>query len=162
MSFETRDYKLDNSTIQQAVADIEPFLEQEKVDKKNALRLRFSLEELLLRIQDSDTAPETFQVSVGRRFWKPMILLRYAGGAFDPTADGDDEEAVHLQILNNLGLMPEWSCHGSKNTVRLNLPKGEGMNTLLAMLLAAIAALVAAGLGTFLPDAVREGLNNYL
>ena len=47
MSFETRDYKLDNSTIQQAVADIEPFLEQEKVDKKNALRLRFSLEELL-------------------------------------------------------------------------------------------------------------------
>ena len=74
MSFETRDYKLDNSTIQQAVADIEPFLEQEKVDKKNALRLRFSLEELLLRIQDSDTAPETFQVSVGRRFWKPGTM----------------------------------------------------------------------------------------
>ena len=60
MSFETRDYKLDNSTIQQAVTDIEPFLAQEKVDKKNALRLRFSLEELLLRIQDSDTAPGTF------------------------------------------------------------------------------------------------------
>ena len=91
-----------------------------------------------------------------------MILLHYDGGAFDPTAEGDEEEAVHLQILNNLGLMPEWSCRGSKNTVRLNLPKGEGMNTLLAMLLAAIAALIAAGLGTFLPDAAREGLNNYL
>ena len=62
----TREYGLDNEAIQQAVNDTEPFLKKEKVDRHNALRLRLTLEELLLRLREREDAPASFQMTMGR------------------------------------------------------------------------------------------------
>ncbi len=119
--FETKEYKLNNEAIQQAVAEIDPFLKKEKIDRQNALRLRLTLEELLLRLREREDAPDTFQLLMGRRFGKASILLRYGGAALDPTA-APEEETWQSQILTNLGLSPAWSYRSGRNTVRLDLP----------------------------------------
>ncbi len=51
--FDTREYSLDNEMIQRAVMDIDPFLVKQKIKKQNVLRLRLTIEELLLRVKES-------------------------------------------------------------------------------------------------------------
>ncbi len=159
---ETKEYRLDNEAIRQAVDDVDPFLEREKVDRQNALRLRLTLEELLLCLREREDAPESFRLSTGRRFGKSSILLRYGGAAFDPTAGTDENETWQSQILTNLGLSPVWSYRSGKNTVALDLPGAHGMSTLLRLLIAAVAAVAVGIAGSCLPEAIRLGLNDYL
>ena len=158
----TREYGLDNESIQQAVNDTEPFLKKEKVDRHSALRLRLTLEELLLRLREREDAPASFQLTMGRRFGKASILLHYGGAAFDPTAEPDAGETWQAQILTNLGLSPAWSYRSGRNTVRLALPGARGMSTLLRLLIAAVAAVAVGVAGNYLPDAIRAGMSDYL
>lgn len=160
--FETKEYKLNNEAIQQAVAEIDPFLKKEKIDRQNAIRLRLTLEELLLRLREREDAPDTFQLSMGRRFGKASILLRYGGAALNPTAAPEEEETWQSQILTNLGLSPAWSYRSGRNTVRLDLPGTRGMSTLLRLLIAVVAAVAVSFAGNYLPETVRAGLNEYL
>lgn len=157
-----KQYTLDNAAIQQAVTDIDPLLEQEKVDKQNALRLRLTLEELLLRIRDADSAAKSFQMSTGRRFGRTSILLRYDGPAFDPTTGGDEEQTWQSQILSNLGLSPAWSCRGGVNTVKLSIPKAGGISVMMGLLIAAATAAVIGIAGNYLPETVRTSVTDYL
>ena len=159
---EGKEYSLNNEAIQQAVNDIDPFLKKEKVGRQNALRLRLTLEELLLRLREREDAPASFHLSMGRRFGKASIFLRYGGAAFDPTTGADEGETWQSQILTNLGLSPAWSYRSGRNTVRLDLPRAHGMSTLLRLLIAAVSAFIVGVAGSFLPETIRMGLNDYL
>ena len=159
---ETKEYALTNEAIRQAVNDVDPFLKKEKVDRQNAIRLRLTLEELLLRLHEVEDAPASFRLSTVRRFGKASILLRYGGGRIDPTAAPAEDETWQSQILTNLGLSPSWGYRSGRNTVRMDLPGARGMSTLLRLLIAAAAAAAVGAAGSFLPETVRAGLIEYL
>ena len=160
--FDTREYSLDNEMIQQAVMDIDPFLVKQKIKKQNVLRLRLTIEELLLRVKESGITDGSFSMSMERRYGKTSILLRYKGDSFDPTFSSDENETWQSQILSNLGLLPIWSYRAGVNTVRLNLPKSGETSTIKLLLIAVIAALVVGFAGNCLPESVRSPLDAYL
>ncbi|MCR4705391.1 MAG: dicarboxylate/amino acid:cation symporter [Lachnospiraceae bacterium] len=160
--FNTGEYALNNEMIQQAITEIDPLLEQEKIKKQNALRMRLTIEELLLRIKDSVVEIDSFCISMERRFGKTSIYLRYKGGIFDPTDGSDEDETWQTQILSNLGLAPIWSYRAGVNTVRLDLPKAGERSTLKHLLIAVAAAAVFGFAGNYLPEAVRLALDAYL
>ncbi len=160
--FDTRDYLLDNAMIQQAVTDIDPFLVQQKIKKQNVIRLRLTIEELLLRVKDSGIEADSFSLSMERRYGKTSVIIRYSGESFDPTFCPDEDETWQSQLLSNLGLSPVWSYRAGVNTVRLNLPKTGETSMLKLLLIAAIAASAAGFAGGYLPEAARTALDAYL
>ena len=84
------------------------FLTAEKVERKDALRVRLALEEALLRYRDEGTAEE-FTLRCRRRFRAPRVELSLPGPSLDPFSeeDGTDSEAL-TGMMAQMGLAPLW------------------------------------------------------
>lgn len=155
MGMITREYALDRISVQKLLEDFSSFLDGEKIERRNALRMSLTLEELLLRIIEHEGAPGTCTLTVGRRFSRPVAILRYGGERFDPTLEGGD--TWNSQLLERLGLSPEWSFRAGVNSLRLRPPRQNGPGRLMLLLAAAVAAGVLGAAGMLLPAALREG-----
>ena len=137
---------------------IEHFLTEQKVSRQDTLRLRLTMEELLLRVRDHAGRDTACTLALGRRFGRVYVQLSYAGEAFDPTViyRQSEGEAWSAQLLANLGAVPSWSWRRGVNRLLLQPPRGE-QNGFLASASAIAAALALGFLGTLLPEAWRTG-----
>lgn len=158
---QTQEYKLNNAGIAEMVEDVRTALRDEKVERNSSLRILLTLEELLLRIQESGAAPDVCEISVGKRFGRTILLLRWRAEAFDPTSSAE-EDGWSFQILSNLGLAPTWSYRGGVNTVKLRPPKGASPGRIVYLLGAVVLAAVLGAAGQALPDALISGVSEYL
>ncbi|MBO4913870.1 MAG: hypothetical protein J5449_01570, partial [Oscillospiraceae bacterium] len=161
MSLKTREYALNRAGIPSLTEDLHSFLDSQKIQRQNALRMCLTLEELLLRIIDHGGAPDSCTLSVGRRFGRPIVILRYCGESFDPTSSPEDGGWSTL-ILANLGLSPEWSFRSGINTLRLRPPRQGGPSRLLWLLIAAVCAGILGAAGMLLPQETRVNLTDIL
>lgn len=157
------DYTLDNLSIQKATEDVAAFLENKKIDHHTALRIRLTLEELLLRIQEAENAPESVELLMKRRFSGISIILRYDGKKLDPTVSGHNEnDDLKTQILEKLGLAPIWRYRNGVNSVKLALNGVGGVNKLVILMFAVLSAILLGAAGDIIPEAARVGITNYL
>ena len=162
MRLQTREYQLDNDGIEAMSRAAQEFLRDEAIEHGTALRIQLTLEELLLRVQESDGAPAVCEAATGKRFGRAVILLRWRGAAFDPTQSGEEEDGWNLQILSSLGLAPTWDYRGGVNTVKLRPPKGASPSRLVYLLIAVVLASGLGAVGPALPPALVSGVTDYL
>ena len=162
MRLYTAEYKLNDGGIAEMVDAVRTFLREEKTEHNNELRLLLALEELLLRVQESDGAPAVCELSTGKRFGKALILLRWRAAAFDPTRGEEEEDDWSEQLLSALGLAPTWDYRGGVNIVKLRPPKGASPGRLVHLLLAVVLAAALGALGPVMPPAVVSGVTDYL
>ena len=150
-----KDYLLDETNIDTISAEVQDYVNALKMERRNELRIRLMVEELLLNIME---AGGNLQISVGtgKQFGKHILCLRYKSDPIDPTKT--DEDPVAGDMMRSLGLSPSWSYRGRVNTVSLVLSERTKHSTLFYVMMA-VAAAIAAGIGgRYLPDNLRQGI----
>lgn len=152
-------YPFSAASVDAASEKTQQFLEKTATDKKSILRLRLSVETLLLKWQDFFGSESEFTMRTGSRFGRPYILLEVVGDTCNPLESGNDTQKEDFgefgaRLLANLGLSPAYSYHNGKNQILFKLKKRK-INPLISLCAAVIAALVFGFGGFLLPDTMR-------
>lgn len=157
---EQMQFQFTASSIDEVADKIDGYLTELKMERRNRLRIRLSMEEILLQWREHFGEEATCTLKFAARFGRPQLSLEVEGEAFDPLSqEGGTEEfsGWSNRLLADLGMYPLYSYADGKNQILLRLKKPQ-RNPLIS-LLAAIAAAVAVGMAkAILPEAVTAVL----
>ena len=132
------------------------------VPSRDTLRIRLTMEELLLRISEHYCEEIDCTLRMGKYFGVPFISFRYAGEAYDPTGEqGNEMSRWTQQLLANMGLSPAWSFRFGRNQLiqTISAPKKLAQALLpVAFLLAVLLGLA----GTALPAATQDMIARFV
>ena len=95
-----------------------------KVNKKDLIRIRFSVEEALLSLCEKFGDEKTATVKLEARLETYSILVEYQGDGYNPLADEEqqtDDWTNHL--LANMGQKAVYLRKGNNNILRFTIPK---------------------------------------
>ena len=132
--------------IDRYVEETANLLKNEKIDPKDALRLRFILEETMLKYRDAFSEKVVASLRFSRFFGTFRISLRVEGDSFDPFSEDDSSEKSVMGSLlaKSDSLNRAWRYRGGANLVTFTLAKKQRMSQIVTILLG-IAIGVAAG-----------------
>ena len=116
--FDTK-YELDNASIDKASLRVQRFLTSLKTEKSSMLRVRLSVEEVLLRWADHFPAHTQFLLEMGTHWNRPYIMLKLPGEECDPMSDRSGEPDLWVtDLISALGLTPVYKYIGGCNVVQ--------------------------------------------
>ena len=156
--------ELTNENIVRATEEVKKFLEERKAEAKEVIRIRISIEEVLVAYQQEYGEDGTFELDLGKRLGKEVIRLRIHGREFDPFAkeDGDSDEMAYLQgYLKHMGMLPRWSFrHGINEILYLTEKKRlpDWAHLVIAIVSAIITGIILRNMPSTVSGAVLDGL----
>ena len=154
-------YIFSNSNIDLACEQVGKFLDSAGVERREALRIKLTFEEVLLEYQSKFGYEAAFNLRLVKRFSSIKVEIIVPGESFDPLDKPEEDSSVVLGLLAGIGLAPSWNYKNGKNYV-VFIPKKKPLSGTVKMV-AAIVLSVAVGLAlNLLPDSIRLGVNNYL
>ena len=157
-----KEYLLDHSGVDAVSADIGEWLDSSGTDRKMSIRLRLSMEELLLRVSDHYDGKITGTLSTRRLGGVPVMRFRYRGESFNPIhSEEEEEDQFTLKLLSLIGTEPEWAYRSGVNEIVLRRPS-QSRRSELRLLAAVILAILFGVLGMVLPEPVKTGLSDFL
>ena len=136
MALTYKEYDLNESSVEEISADLQAYLTNLNLDRRNIQRFRLTVEELLLNILKGCGKGIRLSVGFGNRFGRYLLRIRYKALPFDPTENEDGSWSE--VILRNLGFSPAWSHKGAVNTVSLILAERRKRSATLYMVLAVL------------------------
>ncbi len=158
MEFKT-EIPLSNESIDLIAEKTTEFLDDIKLERKNILRIRLLVEELLLDWQEKFSEDTPCSVKMGRRWGKHYIALEVPGEAYNPLEKTREEYGSYRErLLANMGLAPMYTYGHGKNQMVFKFRKRT--NPLVKLAIALVAAVAVGMLGMCLPDQIRETLLN--
>lgn len=151
------EYPLSGEAVEEIAARIEDYLRAVKTEHTDILRIRFSLEEALLRWRDCFGEETPVRVSAGERLGRPTITMELTGDNYDPlTSAENDLGAWADSLLDGIGLNPVYTYRKNTNTVQLSLKRRQ-LHPAVALGLAVGLGLLAGLLGELLlPEAAKN------
>ena len=147
-----RKYPLNAASIDAVSEQVELCLTELKTEDKNRLRIRLSMEEILLKWRDAFGEEAAFTFKAGVRFGRPYISLELPGKPVDPLESEDEFGDWSRHMLGNIGLCPVYSYENGKNTVLLKLKKPKRNPLITLMLCVALAFAVGFAGKAFLSE----------
>ena len=154
-------YIFSNAQINTACQQVEKALLTYGVERREALRLKLTLEEVLLEYQNAFGEDAPFQVRCISRFSAIRVEVTVPGESFDPMDKTEEDASVMRELLAGLGLAPAWSYRNGKNNIVL-FSKKKPLSGTVKMVGAIVLAVITGILLNFLPDGIRNGANNYV
>lgn len=154
-------YYFSNDHIDRVSEEVGKFLASAGVERREALRIKLTLEEVLLEYQAKFGEGAAFQLRCARRFPSVRIEIIVAGEAFDPLHKASEESDVIRGLLAGIGLAPAWNYKNGKNYITF-ITKKKPLSGTVKMVLAILLAMVAGFALTALPDGISAGVNDYL
>ena len=113
-------YSLTNTNIDIISEAIGEFLDSAKVDRKDALRIKFATEETLLNYQEYFGEAQEVTLECHKRFGRPRVLISIACDRFNPFDEklkqGESSEVLN-GVLVNMGLAPNWEYVNGENRI---------------------------------------------
>lgn len=153
-------YTLAAESIDAASEHIQSCLAALEYDSRSALRLRLSMEEILLCWRDRFGEDTVCVVTTGYRFRKPYILLELTGEPYDPLAgEAADVGEWGMELLSHTGLTARYSYSNGRNICRFDL-KAPALNPLYKLAAAILLAALCGALGMLMPESLRLTLAN--
>ena len=152
--------KFSNSNIDLACEDVGYFLTSVGVEKREVLRIKLTLEEMLLEYQARFGEDASFRVRCVRRFFTIKVELIVKGLVFNPLEKNEEDSALH-GILAGIGLAPAYGYRNGKNYI-IFTPKKKPVSGTVKMGIAIALAVLCGLLLNLLPDTPRAGINQYL
>ena len=130
-------------------------LEGEKIDPKDALRLRFILEETILKYRDALSEKATASLRFSKIFGSFRISLRVKGESFDPFKEEDSSETSVMGSLlaNSDAMSRSWRYRGGANLVTFTVTRKRRMSQLITILLGIV---IGAAVGSLLTAMIPE------
>ena len=154
---------LDAAGVDAVSQAVQGWLKSAGEKRENIIHIRLAVEELLGRAAEHFRGGSVPDVTAKfrRGYGAGRLLIRYAGGRYDPTpASGNEFEEWTAQLLARTGYQPGWRYRGGANELLLRLP-GAGLRPELMLLAAVAAALLLGLLGLAIPEPVRAAANDY-
>ncbi|MBQ7699508.1 MAG: cation:dicarboxylase symporter family transporter [Clostridia bacterium] len=148
-------FELNAAEIDRCVEDTADMLSKEKIDQKDAVRLRFILEETILKYRDALSEKAVASLRFSRFFGAFRISLRVKGESFDPFKDNDPSEiSVMDSLLSNFDTVNRaWRYRSGSNLVTFTVAKKRRVNLLVTILLGILIGAAVGSLVTLLlPD----------
>lgn len=156
-----KQYLFSNSSIDLACEEVGTFLAAADVERREALRIKLTLEEVLLKYQSKFGQEAAFNVRCVKRFPSIKVEVTVAGDSYDPLNQQSEEDEVIRYLLAGIGLAPGWSYRNGRNYV-VFIPKKMPLSGTVKMLLAIALAVVAGVALNLLPDSIAAGANAYV
>ncbi|MBQ2751768.1 MAG: cation:dicarboxylase symporter family transporter [Oscillospiraceae bacterium] len=155
-------YKLSNQSVDVISEKVAEFLTEIKTESKNLLRIRLSIENILLDWQQKFSDRAECTVSIGKRFGKPFIQLEVAGESCNPLDDDAENFGTYQgRLLANMGLFPTFAYERGVNKILFKLKRPKA-NPLVGILIAVVLAAAAGFIGTFLPEGIKNVILTFL
>ena len=153
-----KNYQLNNLAIDEISNEAEKYLTSIKMEKKNLLRIRLIIEEMLLDWQSFFSEEAVCQVKMGQKFGRPYISLDLEGASYNPLDKNESEFGSYKdRLMENMGLAPMYSYERGKNKIVFKFKK-QKMNPLYSLAIAVAAGIGVGMAGLILPDALRVGI----
>ena len=148
-----------NSNIDLACEKVGSFLASMSVEKREVLRIKLTLEEILLEYQEKFGEEAHFEVRCVKRFTTIKVELIVKGLAYNPLEKDEGDNTIH-GILKGIGLAPVHSYKNGKNYIVFN-PEKKPLSNTVKMCAALILAIITGLLLTLLPDTPRTNLSEH-
>ena len=148
-------FELTATEIDRSVDATAELLAEQKIDSKDALRLRFLLEETILNYRDELSEKAVASLRFSRFFGTFRISLRVKGDSYDPFREEDDSEtSVMGSLLANSGsLNRAWRYRNGSNFVTFTATKKRRISQIVLILLGILIGAVVGSLFTLIaPD----------
>ncbi len=136
-----------------------------KVSKRDALRLRLSVEEILLVWHKSDKTEKTEKtvtIELTKRFKRINLSLSCIGASVNPMGSNDFEDyggsLFGRSMLENLGLSPSWAYRDGINVVSASVKLLNSKNQSIYVAFSIALAIFLGYICGFLPQTVRNAL----
>ena len=152
MSTSYKGYELNSETIEEILQETEKYCSQLNTEQRQILRVRLTLDELLLTLMEHYGNGASVSIGAGNYRGRQIVRLQYEGDPFDPTEQTDDEWSG--QIMASLGLSPVWTYRRKINTVTITVSDRRRKGTLFYIAAAAILGIVLGLSGHWLPESV--------
>ena len=110
-------YPLSYKGINNIIHDVSDFLKSQELDRKELLRTRLSLEEILMKYLEQGQAEALCELSLTKRFGQIRILLKIRSESFDPQGDLSEEDSFFNACMQNLHQVPTWSYRNGENRI---------------------------------------------
>ena len=150
-------FDFSNSNIDLACESVGEFLASVGVDRREALRQRLTLEEVLLEYQAKFGEGATYKLKCTKRLSAIRVEIEVAGEGFNPLEKDEEENTVH-GIMAGIGLAPTYSYKNGKNYIVFT-PKKKPMSGTLKMLTAILLSVIAGLLLMLVPEDARTNLS---
>jgi len=154
------EHSFSNSSIALACEDVGVFLTSVGVEKREALRIKLTLEEILLEYQAKFGEEATFKVRCVKRLLTLKVELIVAGRVYNPLEKDEEENAIH-GILAGIGLAPSYGYRNGNNHI-IFIPKKKPLSSTVKMGVAIGLAVICGLALSLLPDGVTAGANEYV
>ena len=148
-------FELTAEEIDRNVEETAALLKDKKIDPKDALRLRFILEETMLRYRDALSEKTKASLRFSRFFGALRLSLRVKGESFDPFSEEEDSEASVMGSLlaNSDSMSRAWRYRGGANLVTFTVARKRRLSQLVTILLGiVIGTAVGLLVSVFAPD----------
>jgi len=155
-------FHFSNSDIDLACERVGEFLAGSGVERREALRIKLTFEEVLLEYQAKFGEETTYKLKCTRRLSAIKVEIEVVGEGFNPLEKGSDDGGLINGLLAGIGLAPTYSYKNGKNYIVFT-PKKKPMSGTLKMLVAIVLSVITGLLLTLLPKGARTGLSeNFL
>ena len=151
---------LDEKAVEEISNDLQIFLNQLNMECRNILRIRLTVEELLLNIIEGCGKGLAVSVSFGKYWGRQVLRIYYQGGLFDPTTPG--ELSLSGEMLRSLGLSPVWTYRGQRNMISMVLMDRPKRSTVFYILFSLVLSVLLGVAGLGLPETIRQNLQDML
>ncbi|MBR5681517.1 MAG: cation:dicarboxylase symporter family transporter [Clostridia bacterium] len=155
--WKSTEYRLKGESIEEIAARIEGYLRDIRTERTDILRIRFSLEEALLRWRDHFGEDARVRIGTGMRLGRPMITMELPGDNYDPLTSAENDLGAWADtLLNGIGLNPIYAYRRNTNIVQLRL-KRQRMHPAAALGIAVVIGLLVGLIGdAVLPQDVQD------
>ena len=149
---------LDEKAVEEISNELQIFLNQLNMECRNILRIRLTVEELLLNIIEGCGKGLAVSVSFGKYWGRQVLRIYYQGGLFDPTTPG--ELSLSGEMLRSLGLSPVWTYRGQRNMISMVLMDRPKRSTVFYILFSLVLSVLLGVAGLGLPETIRQILQD--
>ena len=157
-----KQYNFSNSNIDLTCEEIGVFLASYGVDKREALRIKLTLEEILLEYQTKFGEDAIYKLKYKKRLSAIRVEIEVSGESFNPLETENENGILINGLLAGIGLAPTHSYKNGKNHIVFT-PKKKPLTSTVKMFGAIVLSIVAGLLLTLLPDNARIKLSeNFL
>lgn len=152
-------FVLDVPSVDQIGESLEEILSLFKADRQLVLKVKLTVEDLLLSVLENSSRPRNFRFLFHKRLSNGSIQLEYDGTPFNPLAVENDEFTEVL--LKNLGTPCEWEFRNNVNCLTIHVQRRSNSNT-LALLIAIAAALLLGAVSGRCPEGIKTTVSAWL
>jgi len=143
-------YNFSNSHIDLACEETGTFLVSAGVERREALRVKLTVEEVLLEYQSKFGEEAVFRLRLVKRLSSIRVELIVAGESYNALGSDREEDDVIQGLLAGIGLAPSWNYKNGRNHI-VFIPKKKPLSSTAKMVAAIVLAVIAGILLNLLP-----------